>query len=149
MIDITGVDLRKFIKEVYALSKPAGLGHIHFVEGELDDETVDLIVRNHAENATTAISMDRIKGRACKMTVRRQDGKLFINDTWSDHSRFDFEELLQRCNIDGTIIEELKAAPVDTVVDEPEEEEKILDELITEDEPTDVDGEDDAVDTDK
>jgi len=37
-IDVTGIDLIQFIKEVYKLSVPAGLGYLHFRKGELTNE---------------------------------------------------------------------------------------------------------------
>ncbi len=44
MIEITGVDLRKFIQEVYALSRPQGLGILHYQEGDLSDDEAKSIV---------------------------------------------------------------------------------------------------------
>ena len=37
-IDITGINLIEFVKEVYKLSVPAGLGYLHFRKGELTNE---------------------------------------------------------------------------------------------------------------
>ena len=34
-IDVTGIDLIQFIKEVYKLSVPAGLGYLHFRDGKM------------------------------------------------------------------------------------------------------------------
>ena len=96
MREITGVDLKKFVKECYNLSRPQGLGHLHFEPGELtDEEAVDLI----NEDSRTPVSLDYVKGRAVKMTVHKQDGKLFVSDNWYDHSEEDLNTLLERCEI--------------------------------------------------
>ena len=43
-----------------------------------------------------AINMDYVKGRACKMTVWRENDKLYICNDWYDHSDDDLKELLTR-----------------------------------------------------
>lgn len=98
MIDITSVDLKKFVKEVYALSSPAGLGFLHFKPGELSDEAAQAIIDRGDE--CIAASMDYVNGRQCKMTVfRKPDGKLEIGDNWFDHSTGQLTDLLERCGI--------------------------------------------------
>lgn len=92
MIDITGVDLRQFVKEVYRLSSPQGRGVFRFQDGPLDDETVDRIIAN--EDRHIAVSMDYVRGRACKMTVFKENDGLAINDSWFDHSDSQLRELL-------------------------------------------------------
>ena len=96
-IEITGVDLRKFIADVYALSTPQGLGLLHFKAGPLNDGTIDTIIQNGDERVP--VRMDYVGGRACKMTVRRDGNKLFINDSWYDHGTDQLRELLRRHNI--------------------------------------------------
>jgi hypothetical protein len=39
MIDISGIDLVKFAQAVYELSKPQGLGFLHFSPGPLEENT--------------------------------------------------------------------------------------------------------------
>lgn len=102
MIEITGVDLREFIKAAYDLSSPQGMGFIHFQEGGLDDETVDAILEKektvHLENRVV-VSMDYVHGRAVKMAVLRDGGKLFIRDDWFDHSPKQLADLLNRVGV--------------------------------------------------
>lgn len=68
-IDITGIDLIKFIKEVYGLSVPAGLGWLHFTEGEPTDEEAKEILDVWKRDKQFVLDLDYIKGRACKMIV--------------------------------------------------------------------------------
>ena len=96
-IDITEVNLKKFIKEVYNLSKPQGMGFMHYEEGELHDDIVSTILGQGDEDI--AISMDYVNGRSCKMNVFKKDGKLFIRDDWYDHSTEDLRDLLERVGI--------------------------------------------------
>lgn len=97
MIDITGVDLLKFVKEAYNLSSPQGMGFIHYQEGELSDADAQAII--DVENRNYAVTMDYVKGRSIKMHVRKEDGKLLINDDWYDHSDSQLAELLKRVGI--------------------------------------------------
>lgn len=95
-IDITGIDLKEFVKEVYALSKPQGMGILHYQEGELSDTDAQEIIEKFKNSERIAISMDYVRGRACKMTVWKENGKLLIVDNWYDHSDLQFEALLKK-----------------------------------------------------
>lgn len=97
-IEITGVDLRKFIKEVYALSQPQGMGFLHYQGGDLPEDKVDEILARGRPDCPVA--MDYVIGRACKMFVRAEDGKLFIAGNWYDHTDAHLRELLDRCGIE-------------------------------------------------
>jgi hypothetical protein len=92
MIEITGTDMRAFVKAVYALSVPVGLGILHFIDGELDGDSVDDVLACSGRNPAI---MDYVRGRACKMTVHEFDGRWFINDRWFDHSEHQLEQLLK------------------------------------------------------
>lgn len=46
--------------------------------------------------------MDYVRGRACKFTIFRESGKLFINKNWFDHSEYDLEKLLGESNDTNT-----------------------------------------------
>lgn len=43
-VDITGVNLKEFAKEVYNLSGPQGMGTIHYIPGPLSDDVAEEIV---------------------------------------------------------------------------------------------------------
>lgn len=95
-IEVTGVDMKKFVQEVYALSRPQGMGFIHFEEGPLPDDLADAIVAHRKDDSYIALSMDYVKGRACKMVMWRDGDKLVIRNTWFDHHPDDLRELLER-----------------------------------------------------
>lgn len=103
-INVTNVDLRKFVKEVYNLSRPQGMGFLHFKEGDISEEIVTQILSRG--NSHTPVSMDYVSGRACKMNVFKRPDGLFIRPEWYDHHIEDLKELLKRCNVEH----ELEAA---------------------------------------
>lgn len=94
-IDITGIDLIKFIKEVYKLSIPAGLGWLHFTEEELTDEEAEKILSIWKNDPVFHLDMDYIKGRDCKMTVFKEEKKLYIRAPWHDHTDMRLAKLLK------------------------------------------------------
>lgn len=101
MIDVTGVNLVKLCQEAYALSRPQGLGYMHFQEGALPEDEARLIVGQFASDRHIALSLDYVKGRACKLTVRRDadSDKLYIGGQWFDHSDGALRELLSRVGV--------------------------------------------------
>ena len=106
MIDITGIDLKKFVKKVYELSVPIGLGFIRARDGELSDEDAEKIIKGvefdypaSKTNDSTPIRMDYVHGRCCKMIVFQKDGKLYINNNWNDHSKGQLKKLLKHVGI--------------------------------------------------
>ena len=103
MIDITGIDLAKFVSKVYELSAPKGLGFIHYTPKPLDDSDIKDIINTKHENII--LSMDYIYGRACKMTVWEKDGKWIIKDSWYDHEDSKLQELLSTFNITAPLKE--------------------------------------------
>lgn len=102
MIDITGVDLVEFAKAVYDLSRPQGMGFLHYKEGPLSDAEAAQVVGNPHRSPSVALCMDYVFGRACKMTVFRNGDNLEIHERWYDHSPEDLQELLRRVGIAGT-----------------------------------------------
>lgn len=108
-IDITGIDLIKFIKEVYKLSIPAGLGYLHFREGELTNEEAMQILNIWKDDKQFALDMDYIKGRACKMIIFREGKKLYIRSPWYDHTDIQLAKLLKTVWPEDKLFPELKA----------------------------------------
>ncbi|MBA7555464.1 hypothetical protein ES705_48127 [subsurface metagenome] len=94
-IDITGIDLIKFIREVYKLSIPAGLGQLHFKEGGLTDEEAEEILDEWKSDPKFCLNMDYVKGRACKMIVFKEGKKLYIRSPWHDHTDMRLAMLLK------------------------------------------------------
>lgn len=93
-VDITGVMLPEFVKEVYNKSGPQGLGVLHFTPKELSNEEVNEIL-DATRFGSAVLSMDYIKGRACKMTVSKEDDSIYIDYPWFDHTHSDFVDLLK------------------------------------------------------
>lgn len=97
MIDITKIDLVKFVKKVYEMSIPVGLGMLHYKEGSLTDtEATNLI--NLRGNI--AVNMDYVSGRCCKMVVFRNDKGLFIREDWFDHTDTQLKSLLSGLGVE-------------------------------------------------
>jgi hypothetical protein len=85
-VDITELDLKTLVKEVYDRSLPAGLGWFHFTEGPLDEETADSILALGVKYNDGGIRMDYVHGRQCKFDVRAHEGRRYAKLNWYDHS---------------------------------------------------------------
>lgn len=99
MIELKNVDLKKFIQKVYEMSRPQGLGFLAAESGGLSDEDAEAILARDSKGRIAA-SMDYVKGRACKMSVFREDGKYYIRDAWYDHTSAALAALLKEFGID-------------------------------------------------
>lgn len=111
-IDVTGIDLIQFIKEVYKLSVPAGLGYLHFRKGELTNEEAKEILAIWKNDEQFALDIDYLKGRACKITIFRKDRrgeKIFIYSPWYDHTDIQLKKLLKEVWPKDRLFPELKA----------------------------------------
>ncbi len=95
MIEITGVNLVEFVKKVYELSNPQGMGFLHFQEGKLATGQAENIVDTWKDDNRMAIGMDYVNGRSCKMNVFKENDKLWIFGDWFDHTKDQLEELLK------------------------------------------------------
>lgn len=98
MIDVTGVDLIKFAQKAYELSKPQGLGFLHFQSGGLSHTDAGGCLGKPGDRC--ALDMDYVFGRACKMIVFREGDKLQIRDAWYDHTDSQLAALLKEFNIE-------------------------------------------------
>lgn len=105
MIEITGVDMVKFIKKVYELSRPLGMGFLHFTPEPLTDkEAKELILK---KSDKLKCSLDYVRGRSCKMSVFKEvEGnflnkkeRLFVKEPWFDHTDSQLKELLEHCGV--------------------------------------------------
>jgi len=97
MIDITGINLVELAKKVYELSVPQGMGFLHYTKEPLTDEEAQALVR--IDDKFHPLAMDYVKGRACKMTVYKKNGRLEIRDSWYDHTDRAYDELLKTFGI--------------------------------------------------
>ena len=103
MIEVTGIDLRRFAREVYKLSPPTG----DVDPRELLTETVMGVIVNSGGIKgwrRYVLDMKVVKGRACNMTVfENNEGRWFIQDTWPGHSRVHLKALLAYCGVKAKI----------------------------------------------
>lgn len=107
-LNVTGVELKELAKAAYRFSRPQGLGYLHFEEGELSDEIAQQIIDDGKKYSGGGLSMDYVKGRACKFHVIVRSGELFINGRWYDHSEGDLQDLLAAIGkSDCPMVEEL------------------------------------------
>lgn len=93
-IHISSDKVEEAVRAAYDLSEVRGLGILQARDGELDQETVDLIVTSRR-----GVSMDYVHGRCCKFHLYQHDGEQYCQPEWFDHSRRDLVELLTRCGI--------------------------------------------------
>lgn len=100
-IDVTNCDLRQLVAKAYDLSSPQGMGFLHFKPEPLSDGDIDAILARGSE--CYPVAMDYVKGRAVKLSVRRDADKLTIYDRWHDHSDYDLAEL---CKAIGAAVPE-------------------------------------------
>lgn len=94
-VDFTGINPVKFIKEVYNLSIPQGLGFLHFEAGGLTTKEAKELLKSWEKDKMIYLGMDYVKGRACKMIVFRKEDKLFFRVPWYDHTDVQTEKLLK------------------------------------------------------
>ncbi len=99
MIDITGVNLVKFVQKVYELSVPQGLGFLHFDSEPLTNEEAKSLIGKKPIYENIILDMDYVRGRACKMHVTQDGKKLFIQDNWYDHTDKQLQQLLDAVGI--------------------------------------------------
>ena len=94
-IEITGADLKELAKAAYDLSRPQGLGILHYEEGGLTDQEAESLI---IDDERWPLAMDYVKGRACKMRVYKDGDRLYIHKKWYDHTDEQLKELLNRIN---------------------------------------------------
>jgi len=98
MIICTDVDLVKLAQEAYRLSVPQGYGFMHFTTNPLSEDMARQLIH---EDGYSALEMDYVDGRACKLGVlRHEDGSLTMKDTWYDHTDQQYKELLESVGLE-------------------------------------------------
>jgi hypothetical protein len=94
MYDVTGINLVEFVKGVYDMSAPMGMGHLHFKSEPMTDaEAREQIM----DEGRCAVSMDYVRGRCCKMYVTRRGNRLYARSYWPDHNEAQLRALYARC----------------------------------------------------
>jgi hypothetical protein len=105
-LDITGVNLIDLVKAVYELSRPQGLGFLHFEEGGLTDEEAEQLVSRSDRNGHMRLGLDYVKGRACKFHAFSAGDRLLMNARWYDHTADDTTALLKRLGLERREVNE-------------------------------------------
>ena len=80
------------VRKAYDLSKPVGMGMIHFQPGPIPEPIVDDLVR--LMNKTGYLTMDYTLGRQVKFTILKIGNRYFVHKTWRDHTKEDLVILL-------------------------------------------------------
>lgn len=107
-IEVTGVPLAALVRAAYRPSRPQGLGFIHYQDGDLTDAEVAEIIERDKESPHIAVSMDYVKGRSCKFHVRRDGKRLFIGNSWYDHSTEQLKSLLSVVGLKPELVDQAK-----------------------------------------
>ena len=95
MVEITGCDIRQFVRDCYEMSGPQGLGHLNYTAGPIPESDVEHIVG--CKSKRYRVQMDYVFGRSIKMTVRIGDGGTWwIHDSWYDHTPEQYAKLLRK-----------------------------------------------------
>lgn len=96
-IDVTGVDLQEMIRKAYELSKPFGLGYIHYKEGPLTELELEMIWSKC--QTKSGIYIDYLVGRSMKFRILRHGERDYFYLDWYDHNRDLTGLLLRRLNL--------------------------------------------------
>lgn len=104
MIEVTGIDLRRLIKAVYAESVPQGMSFLHAQEGPMPDEMVERIVadcRMYPKGQRGCVlSLDYVMGRSVKFSVfQDEEEKLWVRKFWYDHSELKLRRALREAGL--------------------------------------------------
>ena len=93
-VEITGCNLIQFVKDVYNLSEVKGIGIVNKGTPPLSTRDSGNLIRVNTEKP---VVMEVVNGKACYMTVYMSvDNRLFIQNSWFDHSPEDLKMLLNR-----------------------------------------------------
>lgn len=89
-IEITGCDLAQLMIDVYATSKPQGLGALHFNPEPMTREQAETwIAEQKHYGEKSPLTLDYVQGRACKFhvfTAIDDATRWFIQPSWYDHN---------------------------------------------------------------
>ncbi len=99
MLEMGDINLHQFVRDVYELSVPQGLGWLHATSKPLSDEDVEEILGRGDDQI--ALRMDYVQGRSCKMTLFKENGTYQMNTPWYDHTDKQLQELLSRHEINS------------------------------------------------
>lgn len=93
-------NIRELIKLAYGLSKPQGLGFLHFMVGDIDATTLDSMVDSFEQKGR--IDLDYVIGRACKCSFTKSDDGILTSiapDMWYDHTDDQANQFLSQAEL--------------------------------------------------
>ena len=118
-VEITGADLRQLVRVAYRLSRPVGMGFLHYREGEIPEEMIDRILDTKPQAVygpkegrfiRIVVNMDYVMGRAVKLAVwavetidietGQKADKLYIERSWFDHGHEELCTLLTELGVE-------------------------------------------------
>jgi hypothetical protein len=91
-IKLGKIDQVKFLQKAYELSKPQGLGFLHFEPGGLSDSEAQKFVKMCSD--ARGVNYDYVNGRSMKLHIDIENGESFIQDSWYDHTGSQLRELV-------------------------------------------------------
>ncbi len=103
MIEITGIDLRRFAKKVYELSPKTDKKDTHET---LSDTMMGVVLTSGGLKGWKkyALDMKVVGGRECSMTVfESEQGRWFVQDLWHGHSQEQLKTLLDYCGVTADV----------------------------------------------
>jgi hypothetical protein len=98
-IQINRENLPKVIAKAFDLSKPQGMGILHFMPGPIPEDELSWILASADEAKLTdhkKIRLDYVQGRAVKLSIHYDEGSqhwYLEGDRWYDHSPAAWEDL--------------------------------------------------------
>lgn len=92
-IKLGKIDQVKFLQKAYELSKPQGMGFLHFEPGELPDAEAAQWVKRCSD--ARGVSYDYVNGRSLKLHIEiDENGESSMHDSWYDHTDRQLKELM-------------------------------------------------------
>ena len=97
MILIEEHQILPLVKAAYNMSSPVGMGRFRFNSAPMTDSEAQAII--DMSNPKIVVSMDYVKGRQCKFAIFKIRGRFFIDDSWYDHSKWEYAILLNSVGV--------------------------------------------------
>lgn len=99
-IEVTGCDLATLVRAAYSPSRQQGLGVFDSSgRADLTDEAVEEVLDRGRNDPMCAVGIDYLNGRSVKMHVYKDGERLFIQNTWYDHSDAELAAFLAQIGI--------------------------------------------------
>ena len=117
IVDLTGGDLCKLIQAAFDISRPQGMGFLHYspdhviTDEEAKEMVTDANIGVHLTGSHVALNLDYVRGRAVKLTVflateeQRKHNLIaralpaewthWAYADWYDHSREQMEQIVE------------------------------------------------------